>query len=104
MRSESSAALRGAPSGDLYLFLSVKPHAFYQRDGADLFCRVPISMVTAALGGEVIVPTLTFTATASIIRYLGAEVVLVDVEEGTRCIDLEHADHNCVAAWRQVVR
>ena len=42
-------------------------------------------------GDEVIVPTLTFTATGSVIRYLGAEVVLVDVEEGTRTIDLEHA-------------
>ncbi|HJW78042.1 MAG TPA: DnaJ C-terminal domain-containing protein, partial [Beijerinckiaceae bacterium] len=38
--------------------LSIKPHAFFQRDAADLFCRVPISMVTASLGGEVIVPTL----------------------------------------------
>jgi len=43
-------------------------------------------------GDEVIVPTLTFTATASVIRYLGAEVVLVDIEEGTRCIDLDHAE------------
>jgi dTDP-4-amino-4,6-dideoxygalactose transaminase len=42
-------------------------------------------------GDEVIVPTLTFTATGSVIRYLGAEVVLVDVEESTRTIDLEHA-------------
>src|SRR5215471_13542701 len=42
-------------------------------------------------GDEVIVPTLTFTATASVIRYLGAEVVLVDVEEDTRTIDLDHA-------------
>jgi molecular chaperone DnaJ len=38
--------------------LSVKPHPFYQRDGADLFCRVPISMTTAALGGDITVPTL----------------------------------------------
>jgi dTDP-4-amino-4,6-dideoxygalactose transaminase len=44
-----------------------------------------------APGDEVIVPTLTFTATASVIRYLGAEVVLVDVEAGTNTIDLEHA-------------
>ena len=42
-------------------------------------------------GDEVIVPTLTFTASASVIRYLGAEVVLVDVEEKTHCIDLDHA-------------
>lgn len=58
LAGEGDAGVRGAASGDLYLFLSVKPHAFYQRDGADLFCRVPISMVTAALGGEVVVPTL----------------------------------------------
>ena len=44
--------MRGGPAGDLYIFLSVKPHAFFQRDGADLYCRVPISMVQAALGGE----------------------------------------------------
>jgi dTDP-4-amino-4,6-dideoxygalactose transaminase len=43
-------------------------------------------------GDEVIVPTLTFTASASVIRYLGAEVVLVDIEESTRCIDLDHAE------------
>ena len=58
LAGEGDAGGRGAAAGDLYLFLSVKPHAFYQRDGADLFCRVPISMVTAALGGEISVPTL----------------------------------------------
>ena len=42
----------------LYIFLSVKPHPFFQRDGADLYCRVPISMMTAALGGEIDGPTL----------------------------------------------
>ncbi len=46
--------MRGGPQGDLYIFISMKPHPFFQRDGADLFCRVPISMVQAALGGEVI--------------------------------------------------
>ncbi len=45
--------MRGGPPGDLYIFLSVKPHPFFQRDGADLFCRVPISMTRAALGGEI---------------------------------------------------
>ena len=58
LAGEGDAGVRGAASGDLYLFLSVKPHAFYQRDGADLFCRVPIPMVTAALGGDITVPTL----------------------------------------------
>jgi len=58
LAGEGEAGLRGGPPGDLYIFLSLKPHPFYQRDGADLFCRVPISMVTAALGGEFSVPTL----------------------------------------------
>jgi molecular chaperone DnaJ len=59
LAGEGEAGLRGGPAGDLYIFLSIKPHPFYQRDGADLFCRVPISMVTAALGGEFGVPTLS---------------------------------------------
>lgn len=53
LAGEGEAGMRGGPSGDLYIFLSVKPHPFFQRDGADLYCRVPISMVRAALGGEV---------------------------------------------------
>jgi molecular chaperone DnaJ len=52
LANEGEAGLRGGPSGDLYIFLSIKPHQFFQRDGADLYCRVPISMVQAALGGE----------------------------------------------------
>jgi molecular chaperone DnaJ len=58
LSGEGEAGLRGGPAGDLYIFLSLKPHAFFQRDGADLFSRVPISLVTAALGGEFKVPTL----------------------------------------------
>ena len=58
LAGEGEAGLRGGPSGDLYIFLSVKPHPFFQRDGADLYCRVPISMVQAALGGEFSVHTL----------------------------------------------
>jgi len=58
LAGEGEAGLRGGPSGDLYIFLSLKPHPFLQRDGADLFCRVPVSMVAAALGGEVSVPVL----------------------------------------------
>src|SRR5262249_19929630 len=55
---EGEAGLRGGPRGDLYIFLEVAPHEFFQRDGADLHCRVPISMVSAALGGEVDVPAI----------------------------------------------
>jgi molecular chaperone DnaJ len=56
LASEGEAGLRGGPAGDLYIFLSIKPHAMFQREGADLYCRVPISMVTATLGGEIEVP------------------------------------------------
>ena len=58
LAGEGEAGVRGGPAGDLYIFLSLEPHAFFQRDGADLHCRVPISMVTAALGGEFEVPTI----------------------------------------------
>lgn len=59
---DGEAGLRGGPPGDLYIFLSIKPHSFFQRDGADVFCRVPIAMTTAALGGQIEVPTLDGTA------------------------------------------
>jgi molecular chaperone DnaJ len=55
---EGEAGIKGGPPGDLYIFVSTKPHPFFQRDGADLYCRVPISMVQAALGGEVSVHTI----------------------------------------------
>src|SRR5467141_3576930 len=58
LAGEGEAGVRGGPSGDLYIFLSIATHAFFQRDGADLHCRVPISMVAAALGGEFEVPTI----------------------------------------------
>jgi molecular chaperone DnaJ len=58
LAGEGEGGARGGPAGDLYIFLSIKPHGFFQRDGADVFCKVPISMVTAALGGNVDVPTL----------------------------------------------
>jgi molecular chaperone DnaJ len=61
LQGEGEAGLRGGPSGDLYIFLSVKPHEFFQRDGADLYCSVPISMTTAALGGTFDVVTLDGT-------------------------------------------
>jgi molecular chaperone DnaJ len=58
LAGEGEAGVRGGPSGDLYIFLSLTAHQFFQRDGADLHCRVPISMVSAALGGEFEVPTI----------------------------------------------
>ena len=58
LAGEGEAGVRGGAPGDLYIFLSVKPHRFFQRDGANIHCRVPISMPTAALGGSIEVPTI----------------------------------------------
>lgn len=58
LANEGEAGLRGGPPGDLYIFVSVKPHDLFHRDGADLYARIPIAMTTAALGGEFEVPTL----------------------------------------------
>ncbi|GGC92920.1 molecular chaperone DnaJ [Chelatococcus reniformis] len=63
LAGEGEAGSQGGPSGDLYIFIAIKPHAIFQRDGADLFCRVPIAMTVAALGGELEVPTLDGTQT-----------------------------------------
>ncbi len=58
LAGEGETGLRGGQTGDLYIFLSIEPHQFFQRDAADIWSRVPISMVTAALGGEVEIPTV----------------------------------------------
>src|SRR5437868_11022516 len=58
LAGEGEAGVRGGPAGDHYSFLAISAHQFFQRDGADLHCRVPISMVTAALGGGFEVPTI----------------------------------------------
>lgn len=55
---EGEAGLRGGPPGDLYIFLSISPHPLFRREGADLYCRVPIPMTTAVLGGAIDVPTI----------------------------------------------
>ena len=55
---EGEAGLRGAPAGDLYIFLSVLPHRLFRRDGADIHCRVPIPMTVATLGGTIEIPTI----------------------------------------------
>ena len=58
LAGEGEAGMRGGPSGDLYIFIQVADHEIFERDGTTLFCRVPVSMVDAALGGDVEVPTL----------------------------------------------
>ncbi len=72
LANEGEGGLRGGPAGDLYIFLAVKPHPFFQRDGADLYCRVPVSMVQASLGGE-------FS-----LRGLDGAEVRVKIPEGTQ--------------------
>ena len=58
LAGEGEAGMRGGPSGDLYIFIEVREHPIFQRDGINLFCRIPIPLGTAALGGEVEVPTI----------------------------------------------
>jgi molecular chaperone DnaJ len=58
LAGEGDGGARGGPPGDLYLFLSVKPHSLFERDGADLYCRAPAPMTKAALGGDMEIPTI----------------------------------------------
>ncbi|WP_420327344.1 molecular chaperone DnaJ [Mameliella sp.] len=58
LAGEGEAGMRGGPPGDLYIFIEVEPHKIFERDGAELHCRVPVSMTVAALGGDIEVPTI----------------------------------------------
>ena len=58
LRSEGQEGKSGGPSGDLYVFIHVEPHDFFQRDGADVYCQIPVSITQASLGATIEVPTL----------------------------------------------
>src|SRR5882757_1642395 len=58
LTGEGEAGARGGPAGDLYVFLSVRRHTLFEREGSDIHCRVPIAMAQAVLGGNIEVPTL----------------------------------------------
>lgn len=58
LAGEGEAGLRGGPAGDLYIFIEVADHSLFQRDGVNLYCRVPVSMTSAAMGGDIEVPTI----------------------------------------------
>ena len=58
LSGEGDAGARGGPRGDLYVFISIRQHSLLQRDGADLFCRIPVQMTQAILGGTIEVPML----------------------------------------------
>lgn len=67
LASEGTAGVRGGHAGDLYVILGIGQHKIFQRDGANLYCRVPISMTAAALGGAIDVPTIDGETTEVII-------------------------------------
>lgn len=58
LAGEGEAGMRGGPAGDLYIFIEVSPHKIFEREGSNLYCRVPVSMASAALGGDIEVPTI----------------------------------------------
>ena len=58
LAGEGEAGLNGAPAGDLYIFVSIAPHHVFHRDGANIYCKVPLPFTTAALGGQIEVPTV----------------------------------------------
>ncbi|GHU13927.1 chaperone protein DnaJ [Alphaproteobacteria bacterium] len=58
LSGEGEAGIRGGRSGDLYIFVTVKPHRLFRREGSTIHCDVPVSMITAALGGDIEVPTI----------------------------------------------
>ena len=62
LSGEGEAGVNGGPSGDLYVVIGLKEHSIFQRDGGNLHCEMPISFSTAALGGEIKIPTLDGTA------------------------------------------
>ncbi|HEY6968957.1 MAG TPA: molecular chaperone DnaJ [Candidatus Angelobacter sp.] len=57
-QEQGDAGANGGPAGDLYVILHVKPHPFFEREGKDLYCSVPVSFSQAALGAEISIPTL----------------------------------------------
>ncbi|SLM32476.1 chaperone Hsp40, co-chaperone with DnaK [Desulfamplus magnetovallimortis] len=66
LTGEGEPSSSGGPSGDLYVFITVKPHKFFQRDGVDVICVVDISFIQAALGDEITIPTLDSEKTLKI--------------------------------------
>lgn len=72
LSGEGEAGMRGGPAGDLYIFVSIAPHQFFKRDGANIHCRIPIPFTTAALGGSIEAPTL------------GGGRVKITIPEGTQ--------------------
>jgi len=79
LAGEGDAGARSGPRGDLYIFISVRPHELFERDGLDLLCSVPVPMVTAALGGEIEAPCLLGGENCD-----GARKIHIKVPEGAQ--------------------
>ena len=58
MSNEGEAGALGGPKGDLYIFIEVDDHSIFEREGTNLFCRIPVSMTSAAIGGDIEVPSI----------------------------------------------
>ncbi len=84
LSGEGHAGMNGGASGDLYVVVQLKPHKFFKRDGLDLHCQVPISFATAALGGEIEVPTLGGKVTLKIPTGLQSGKVLRLAKQGIK--------------------
>lgn len=92
LSGEGEAGARGGHSGDLYVILEVQPHPIFQRDGANLYCRVPIPMTVAALGGSIDVPTID------------GEMVAMEVEHGTQTGQRTRLKHKGMSVLRSSSR
>jgi len=92
LTGEGEAGMRGAAAGDLYVFISVKPHAVFQREGANLYCRIPVPITTAALGGEIEVPTIE------------GERAKLDIKAGTQAGHQQKLRHHGMSVLRSTQR
>ena len=66
LSGEGEAGPSGGPAGDLYVVIHVQDHEFFQRDGNDLYCEIPVNFPTVALGGEITIPTLDGSETLKV--------------------------------------
>jgi molecular chaperone DnaJ len=66
LQSEGGEGMHGGPAGDLYVFIQVEPHEFFQREDNNIICEIPLSFVQVALGAEIDVPTLDHKRTLTI--------------------------------------
>ena len=115
LSGEGEAGVNGGPPGDLYVVCRVKPHAVFQREDNDLHCEMPISITTAALGGEIEIPTLdgsakiripTETQTGKVFRLRGKGIkgVRSQVHGDLMCHVVVETPVNLTARQKELLR